>query len=254
MFVKKVLVVIPARYESTRFPGKPLASILGKSMISRVYSQVEKCKRVDEVLVATDHSAIFEHVKSWNGNVVMTATNHNNGTERIGEAISDYPDYDLIINVQGDEPLINPEQIDALIQSMHENKDIIATQCLKISEATELFDYNVVKLVKSKSNKALYFSRQAIPALRDEPYRDWFMKGDFYRHIGIYGFDRTTLFELLKLPESSLESLEKLEQLRWLENDFPISVYVTQYRSLGVDRPEGVATIESILQATGIES
>jgi 3-deoxy-manno-octulosonate cytidylyltransferase (CMP-KDO synthetase) len=235
---KKVLVVIPARYESSRFPGKPLVIINGKTMIHNVYNQISLCKFVDNIIVATDDDRIYNDVTSWGGLALMTSRIHTSGTDRVGEAALKYKDFQIIINVQGDEPFINPKQVDDLIKDMLKDDAQIATQCNMITEAEEIFDYNVVKVVKSQEHKALYFSRQAIPAHRDLPFKSWYEASKYYRHVGIYGFKREALLKLIELKESSLELSESLEQLRWLENDFEIKVYETQYKSKGIDTPE----------------
>jgi 3-deoxy-manno-octulosonate cytidylyltransferase (CMP-KDO synthetase) len=168
---------------------------------------------------------------------MMTKVAHQSGTDRVGEVALAMADYQIVINVQGDEPYINPNQIDDLISSMKADNASIATQCNICEKQEDIFDYNVVKLTKSVGNKALYFSRQAIPAHRDLPFKVWFENSLYYRHIGIYGFDRKVLLKLIDLEESKLEKSEKLEQLRWLENDYEIMVYETKYKSKGIDTP-----------------
>lgn len=234
----KNAILIPARMSSSRLPEKPLADIRGKSMIMRVFEQAAKVPGVDLVLVATDHEAIAEHVHKHGGKAILTSPDHTSGTDRIAEVVGRL-DCDLVINVQGDEPFIEPQQIRDLVTAMESDPDIhIATQRRKIAMAEQLFDYNIVKVVCSSGNEALYFSRQAIPACRDHGYDQWMSQADYFRHIGIYGYRRETLLALTQLPPSSLERAESLEQLRWLENGFRIFCFETGYSSLGVDTPE----------------
>ncbi len=243
MEYKKVIVIIPARFHSTRFKGKPLVDINGKTMIRRVYEQVLKCKRVDEVIVATDHQDIYREVESWGGRAKLTSSTHQSGTDRIGEVAQKHPDFEIVINVQGDEPFIDPRQIDELASKMIENGVMIGTQCHIIQSEVDLFDYNVVKVVRDENERALYFSRQAIPAFRDKPYKQWMEESDYYKHVGIYAFRRECLLKLLKLKESQLEKIENLEQLRWLEHGFPIYVYRTDHISIGIDTPADLSKV-----------
>jgi len=233
-----ILAVIPARYASTRFPAKPLTDIGGKSMIQRVYEQVKSSKLVNEIVVATDHSEIFNHVKSFQGNVCMTKESHASGTDRCYEALTLQKNkFDYVINVQGDEPFIQPDQIDRLAKLL-DGKTEIATLVKKIDNKEQLFNPNVVKAVVGKSNIALYFSRSPIPHIRNVQESDWLVKSTFYKHIGMYGYRSDILKQLTSLPMSSLEKAESLEQLRWLENGFSISVAETQTESIGIDTPD----------------
>ena len=241
----KVSIIIPARMASTRLPDKPLADIMGKSLIRRVYEQAQKSKFAHETIIATDHKKIFNHVTDWGGNVVMTSTNHTSGTDRIAEAALNM-DSDIIINLQGDEPLIDPLQIDELILAMMSTEIVIGTQCTKLHNAESLFDYNVVKVVKDLQNKAMYFSRQAIPAFRDLAYRYWFDNATYYRHVGIYGFKKNVLTAITTLPSSAYEKAESLEQLRWMENGYPIHCFETLFSSIGVDTPEDLEEVRDI--------
>ena len=242
----KVSVVIPARLASTRLPEKALADIFGISMIMRVYKQVMQASLVHEVIIATDHKKIFDHVSRHGGNVVMTSDIHTSGTDRIGEVALQL-NSDIIINVQGDEPLINPIQINELVSFMQDRKVMIATQCQKITQPDVLFDYNVVKVVRDKNDKALYFSRQAVPAFRDDSYAKWIEKSDYYRHIGMYGFDREVLLQLNKLPQSTYEKAESLEQLRWLQNGYDIYCIETQHKSIGVDTEDDLEKVRELV-------
>lgn len=227
---------------SSRLPGKPLEDLLGKSMIQRVYEQASKSRLAVDVIVATDHADIYHHVLGFGGKSVMTSSTHLSGTDRVAEAAA-FADGDVIINLQGDEPLINPKQIDDLIEQFEQPEVEIATQKIKIESAEALFDYNVVKVVTDKHGRALYFSRQAIPAHRDSAFRKWLEQTHYFRHVGIYGYRKNTLFELTALAPSILEMAESLEQLRWLENGYTIHCSETQYHSVGVDTPEDLEKV-----------
>jgi len=239
-------IVIPARMASTRLPEKPLQDILGTSLIMRVFQRARQVNGVTEVLVATDHPDIYDHILRHGGNVVMTDAGHVSGTDRVAEAAQQI-DAEIIINVQGDEPLIHPAQIEQLVSLMQREDVLIGTQCQRLLDADALFDYNTVKVVKDKHDKALYFSRQAIPAFRDKPYRAWMQHMAYYRHIGIYGFKKSVLNTITALPASDLEAAESLEQLRWLENGIPVHCAETQYVSAGVDTPEDLEKVRQLL-------
>ncbi|MEH0155643.1 3-deoxy-manno-octulosonate cytidylyltransferase [Limibacter armeniacum] len=234
-----ILGIIPARYASTRFPAKPLADIKGKSMIQRCYEQVSKAQSIDKVVVATDHQEIYDHVQSFGGNVVMTSTDHPSGTDRCFEALQLQEEtYQYVINIQGDEPFIDPSQIDELAALLQSGETEIATLGIKIKEAEKLFDPNTVKLIKNSEADAIYFSRQAIPFLRDFPQDEWLAQHDFYKHLGMYAYRSDVLEKITQLKPSTLEQLEKLEQLRWLENGYKIKVSITDKESIGIDTPE----------------
>lgn len=241
----KSIGIIPARYASTRFPGKPLVDLRGKSMIQRVYEQCLKVKLLDDVVVATDDERIFKHVSTFGGQVCMTSPQHSTGTSRCAEVAAQYIDAEIIVNIQGDEPIINPQQIDDLVDISGNG---IATQVKKIEDPETLFDPNVVKVIFDKNQNAIYFSRQVIPYGRNTDAADWMSKHTFYRHIGLYSFDRKTLLNLDKLPPSSLENMESLEQLKWLENGIKIRVGITNYESLSVDVPADAQKIIQILE------
>lgn len=233
--------IIPARYASSRLPGKPLADILGKTMIQRVYEQALACNELDAVCVATDDKRILAHVKSWGGQAVMTDAHHETGTERCHEALQKLQQQtgqtiQFAINIQGDEPFILPEQIATLARSLQAGTQI-ATLIKKIDKADDLTNPNVVKVVRSKKGDALYFSRQAIPFVRNTPHerQNWLQQHTFYRHIGMYAYQTEVLDKLVKLPTSLLEKTEMLEQLRWLENGYSIKTIITRLESLGVD-------------------
>jgi len=233
----KAIVIIPARMQSSRLPNKPLADIQGRSLVMRVYDRAVMCSEVTEVIIATDHLDIYQHARSLGAKVLLTSPDHPSGTDRIAEVASNIVS-DIIVNVQGDEPFIDPRQIDQLIRFMKEKGASICTQCTKISDHDQLFDYNVVKLTKDKNNKVLYFSRQAIPCFRDLPYKEWFESHEYLRHVGIYAFRKEVLMELSKLTPSAYEQAEKLEQLRWLEAGYDIYCQTTKFRSIGVDTQE----------------
>jgi 3-deoxy-manno-octulosonate cytidylyltransferase (CMP-KDO synthetase) len=238
-----VLGIIPARYASTRFPGKPLARIHGKSMIRRVYEQCLLAGKPDKIVVATDDERIFNHVRGFGGEVVMTGQQHPNGTSRCAEALSIIEKetgktIDFVINIQGDEPYINPAQIDKVASLLEKAPVHIATLGRKIGGKEDLFDPNVVKLVTNKDHKALYFSRQPVPYVRDAENDQWPLKADFYKHIGIYGYKRDVLQEIVRLSPGKLEIAERLEQLRWMENGYDVYVDFTDFDSISVDTPD----------------
>jgi len=246
----KILGVIPSRYASTRFPGKPLVDIGGKSMVCRVYEQVLKSSFISKVVVATDDTRIFDHVTEFGGDVVMTDINHNNGTTRCNEVVSILEskgeNYDVVINIQGDEPMINPDQIDKVAKLFENKQTQIATLVKKIGDIEELLSPNVVKAVTDINKRALYFSRHAIPYNRGEEKYDWLNNADYYKHIGIYGYRTTVLNQIAVLTPGKLEMAESLEQLRWLENGYNIFVDVTEYESIAIDTPEDLSKLETI--------
>ncbi|HNW97166.1 MAG TPA: 3-deoxy-manno-octulosonate cytidylyltransferase [Bacteroidales bacterium] len=245
---------IPARYGSTRFPGKPLHVIEGKSMIQRVYEQCAKSKVLSALAVATDDERIFKHVISFGGKAIMTKSEHKCGTERCHEAFqilkseNKFSDNDVVINIQGDEPLINPEQIN-LVSSLFARKEVhIATLIRKLESETDLKSNTVIKVVIDKNKKALYFSRAAIPYLAGNSENKNISENNFFMHIGIYAYRASVLNEIVKLQQSSLEKAESLEQLRWLENGFPIHVEFTKYESHSVDIPSDIDKIIKLLK------
>jgi 3-deoxy-manno-octulosonate cytidylyltransferase (CMP-KDO synthetase) len=244
----KIIGIIPARYESTRFPGKPLVDIGGKSMIRRVYEQSKKSGSLTEVIVATDDERIAEHIKSFSGNVIMTSNTHQSGTDRCFEAISKYdPSADVVINIQGDEPFIHPEQIDLVASCFKETETQIATLVKKINTEAELFNVNTPKVILNKYKEAVYFSRQAIPYVRGKENKDWLNQIEFYKHIGIYAYRTRILREITALPQSPLELAEALEQLRWIENGFKIKVKITDSESIAVDTPDDLKKLTPFL-------
>jgi 3-deoxy-manno-octulosonate cytidylyltransferase (CMP-KDO synthetase) len=234
-----IIGIIPARYASTRFPGKPLADILGKSMLQRVYEQSSKSKFLNRVVVATDDERIFNHVKSFGGDVVMTAEHHPSGTDRCWDAAQQIDEgFNYVINVQGDEPFINPEQIDELASILQDESIELATQMVAVNSYDLLIDKGEVKIVLNKNDEAMYFSRSIIPFIKNIDEKGWLDHHTYYRHVGMYAYRRDILEKITKLPVSSLEKAESLEQLRWIENGFKIKCVVTNYDSHCVDTPE----------------
>ncbi len=242
-----ILGIIPARYASTRFPAKPLVEIGGKSMIRRVYEQAGKARLLSSVVVATDNNEIFDHVKSFGGNVVLTKEEHPSGTDRCFEALEKTSGkYDFVINIQGDEPFIHPEQIDLLASALNKETEL-ATLVKKIEDQETLFNPNTPKVIFNKDKEAIYFSRQTIPFIRGAEPEQWLSKAEFYKHIGIYAYRSDILKEITSLDTGSLEKSESLEQLRWLENGFKIKVEITTYESVGIDVPSDLEKIKDLI-------
>lgn len=241
-----VLAVIPARFASTRFPGKPLVSIQGKSMVQRVYEQVLQVPEIQEVWVATDDARILEHVHSFGGRAVLTRADHPSGTDRCAEVCRLFPDAEYILNIQGDEPFVQPEQIQLLLQTVQAGSSGIATLAKKIEDSTLLGNPNTVKVVVNQLGQALYFSRHPIPFVRGSEPADWLELGLHYKHIGLYAFRRAALLEITQLPTSRLETAESLEQLRWLDNGYSIQVGLTELETIGIDTPEDLERVASL--------
>ena len=246
----KCVVIIPARYESSRFPGKPLAKIGGEEMIVRVCKQVAKAG-VDAA-VATDDQRIFDCVEKAGFKAVMTSANHRSGTERVEEAYRLLnTDANVVINVQGDEPFIKPEQIRKVVEIFENNPDAqLATLCKRFDPQQgfdALFDPNLVKVVFSDKMKALYFSRSIIPYVRKIDWKNWLKEAEFHTHIGIYGYKAEVLSQIVRLPESSLEKAESLEQLRWLQNGYEINVGLTEFSTIGIDTEADLRMAEEML-------
>lgn len=234
-----IVGVIPARYASTRFPAKPLVDIRGKSMIRRVYEQAIQSKSLDEVIVATDDARIFQHVAAFGGKVEMTAEHHRSGTERVAEVVARHPDYACCVNIQGDEPFLEPEQIDLLCGVLQEEGVQIATLIRRLTDASSLHSPHTVKAVIDNVGNAMLFSRSPIPFFRDEPDPDkWLSRIPYYKHIGIYGFRRDVLLKVAGMDASPLEQAESLEQLRWLANGYQIRTAETDREALAIDTPE----------------
>ena len=239
-----ILGVIPARFASTRFPGKPLTDIRGKSMIRRVYEQALLSEHLDKVVVATDDERIYEHVRMFGGEVLMTRPEHISGTDRCAEVAGHFPGAEFVINIQGDEPFIQPQQIDLLINTLLEQQEAgIATLAKKIEQPEALDNPNIVKAVISQSGEALYFSRFPIPFLRGVPPENRLEHHHFYKHIGLYGFRNDILRQITALSPTPLERAESLEQLRWLEHGYRIAVRITELETIGIDTPEDLAKV-----------
>lgn len=236
----KFIGIIPARYASTRFPGKPLADMKGKYMIQRVYEQVKTV--LDRVYVATDDRRIFDAVHSFGGKAVMTSENHKSGTDRCFEAYCRIGEgEDVIINIQGDEPFIQTRQIEAIMECFESEGTQIATLVKPFTKEDgfdALFNSNSPKVVLNNRNEALYFSRSIIPYIRNYKYDTWLDHHTFYKHIGMYAYRADILSEITALPQSSLEIAESLEQLRWLQNGYRIKVGITTQETIGIDTPE----------------
>jgi len=241
----KILGIIPARYDSSRFPGKPLAIINGKAMIQRVYEQASKAKSISEVIVATDDERIFKAVQEFGGKVMITSKDHASGTERCQEIVASLKAsnvfFDVIVNIQGDEPYIQPDQIDAATQCFNDQNVQIATLAKKINSQDELFNPNVNKVIVNQKSEAIYFSRHPIPYLKNVEKGRWHENHDYYKHIGIYAYRSLILEEITKLKATPLEKAESLEQLRWLENGYCITVKETIHDSIAVDVPEDLS-------------
>ena len=233
----KILGIIPARYASTRFPGKPLVDIAGKSMTQRVYEQAKKCTHLTEVIVATDDERIFKHVIAFGGIAIMTSPDHQSGTDRCAEVALQYPQYDVIINIQGDEPYIDPEQISKLAACFNNTETQIATLVKKVKSIDELLNPNSPKVVINKLSEAVYFSRSPLPHIRGQEQENWLDYYTYFKHIGIYGYRADILQQITKLPVSPLEKAESLEQLRWIENGYRIKIAETELETYSVDTP-----------------
>ncbi len=244
----RYVALIPARYASTRFPGKPLVNIGGKTMIQRVYEQVKLA--VENVYVATDDQRIYDAVIAFGGNVIMTSDRHRSGTDRCFEAFTKLDEwFDVVINVQGDEPFIQPVQIETLINCFDDDDTQIATLVKKIgvNDIVVLFNPNSPKVVLDNKNNALYFSRSPIPYKRGTDESKWLTEHEYYKHIGIYAYRSEVLAEIVKLQPSKLEIAESLEQLRWLENGLRVKVGYSDVESQGIDTPEDLEKIASLL-------
>lgn len=240
----KVLGIIPSRFGSKRFPGKPLIDLKGKTMIERVYMGAKKSKMLDHLIVATDDMRIYNEVKRFGGEVVMTSKNHDSGTERCAEVIEKYNDYDLVINIQGDEPMINHVQIDQLIGLFLDKSIELGTLAIPFKNKHEVMDANRVKVVMDKNNCAIYFSRSIIPYAESES----FQLKNYIKHIGIYAYRRSFLESLKDLKNSFLENSESLEQLKWIYNGFKIHVCMTNIQTPNIDTPEDIKAVIDLLE------
>lgn len=244
----KVVGIIPARYASTRFPGKPLALIKGKPMIQRVYEQALKSK-LDAVVIATDDVRIADAVMDFGGQYVMTSPNHRSGTDRCCEALDLLKTkYDAVVNIQGDEPFIDPKQIDLLVDLILRDDTPLASLAKRIDDADELFSPNAVKVVVNQEGNALYFSRNPIPFMRNVDRDEWLAKGRFYKHIGIYAYKADVLHQVARMEPSALEQAESLEQLRWLENGLAIRMALSDADNISIDTPDDLHRAEQYAQ------
>ncbi|HIE04112.1 MAG TPA: 3-deoxy-manno-octulosonate cytidylyltransferase [Candidatus Latescibacteria bacterium] len=242
----EVVAVIPARYWSSRLPGKPLLDIGGKPMIRWVWERTCRAGAVGRVIVATDDPRVAEVVEEFGGEVVMTSPEHPSGTDRVAEVAKGLSP-DLVVNVQGDEPFLDPEVVDQVVEAILKLDVPMATAAGRIDDPEQLWDPSVVKVVLDLEGHALYFSRSPIPFLRDVPEEGWLEKAKFLRHIGIYAYRREFLMTLSGLPPTPLELYEKLEQLRALEHGYKIAVAETEYQSFGVDTPEDLRRAREIV-------
>lgn len=251
----KIIGIVPARYQSSRFPGKPLAIINGKSMIQRVTEQCLQCTAITQVIVATDDQRIAEHVTTLGYTAILTSDQHPSGTDRCYEAAlkMNAAPQDIIINIQGDEPFISPAQISLLSDCFKDTAVNIATLVKKIDTPETLNNPNVPKVVLNTKGDALYFSRSPIPFLRNAPTSNWLTEQTYYKHIGIYGYRMQTLSEIVRLSPSSLEKAEALEQLRWLENGYTIKTVLTTIETIAVDTPDDLQKAILFGQTSGIQ-
>jgi 3-deoxy-manno-octulosonate cytidylyltransferase (CMP-KDO synthetase) len=239
-----IIGIIPARYASSRFPGKSLTDIQGKTMIQRVYEQSAMSKVLHKLVVATDDARIYDHVLSFGGEAVMTAEHHPSGTDRCYDALQQMPgDYQYVINIQGDEPFIDPAQIDELGAALKDGTTELATQMIPVHTHDMLFDTGEVKIALNDKQEALYFSRMVIPFIKGIAQQDWHLHHTYYRHVGMYAYRADVLAKITKLPVSSLEKAESLEQLRWLEAGFKIKCIPTTYESHCIDTPEDLEKV-----------
>jgi 3-deoxy-manno-octulosonate cytidylyltransferase (CMP-KDO synthetase) len=246
----KILGLIPARYASTRFPQKLMQKVLDKTIIQMVYEQVIQSRFLSEVYIITDHPVIFNHVMSFGGKVIMTDASHTSGTERCAEAaikLGGSKSFEFVINIQGDEPMIDPDSIDSLAIKLN-SKVELASMYLKIKEIEEVLNPNAVKVVLDKYNDALYFSRSPVPFVRDVPVDNWLEKVVFYKHIGLYAYRIDVLEKIVKMPNSPLEEIEKLEQLRWMFNGLKIKMIETFKESIGIDTPQDLLALRQFLK------
>ena len=241
--------IIPARYASTRFPGKPLIDIHGKSMIRHVYERAAKSRSLDTVVVATDDERILSHVQSFGGNAVMTGVHHASGTDRCWDALQQLgPQYRYVINIQGDEPFIDPDQIDELGAVLNDGTAELATQMIAVNTHEELFDRGEVKIVLNDNKEALYFSRMVIPFIKGVDEKEWHKHFTYHRHVGMYAYRRDILEKISALPVSTLEQAESLEQLRWVQAGFKVKCVLTKFESHCIDTPED---IDKVLRRMG---
>ncbi len=252
--MNKFIGIIPSRYASSRFPGKPLAIIGGKTMVERVYTQASK--ELDEVIVATDDKRIADAVRAFGGNVAMTSPNHKSGTDRCFEAFQNCgTSADIVINIQGDEPFIAPSQIAALKECFDDPATDIATLARPFDKSKgfeALFDPNLVKLIRDDNSMAIYFSRAILPYIRNYEWNEWLNNFEFLTHVGMYGYRAKVLADITRLPQSSLEIAESLEQLRWLQNGFKIKVGTAYSPTIGIDTPSDLEAAIKFCDENGL--
>jgi 3-deoxy-manno-octulosonate cytidylyltransferase (CMP-KDO synthetase) len=243
----KILGVIPARFASTRFPGKPLVEIAGKTMIQRVYEQAVKANGLAEVFVATDDDRIFQHVVSFGGKVILTSSEHPSGTDRILEVAEKMPAFDAYINIQGDEPYIDPQQINQVCEILRSREGaFVGTLVKRLTDLEELENPNCIKAIFANDGRAIYFSRSPIPYLRDVATQDEFLaERGYFKHIGIYGYSKSGLAAIRTMARGKLEKAESLEQLRWMENGMPIYAGETTLESQAIDTPADLLKIRN---------
>ena len=243
----KILGIIPARYGSSRLMGKPLVKIGDLTMIRRVYNQVKQAKLIEKVIVATDDKRILNHVHDFGGEAMMTSENHQSGTDRCAEVAKHFEnDFDIVINIQGDEPFIQPSQVDSLARFMINSDFQIGTLAKLLTSTVDLFNPNIVKVIFAYQ-KAIYFSRHPIPYIRDFENENWIYQYNFHKHVGMYAYRMETLLKLTKLLTSKLEFAESLEQLRWLENGYSIGIQTTTLDAFGIDTAEDLKKAEQFL-------
>jgi 3-deoxy-manno-octulosonate cytidylyltransferase (CMP-KDO synthetase) len=243
----KIIGIIPARYASIRYPGKPLIDIKGKSMLQRVYEQTKKAIGLTNIIIATDDDRIANHAHSFGAEVVMTKEDHPSGTDRCFEALVNYgKEYDYVLNIQGDEPFIDPEQINQLTK-VCDGQTELATQMIPVNNHAVLFDKGEVKIVMNSAQEALFFSRMVIPFIKGVPESEWHKHHAYFRHVGMYLYRTDVLKQLTQLTPSALELAESLEQLRWLENGFKIKLVQTTFDSHCIDTPEDVEKVLRIM-------
>jgi 3-deoxy-manno-octulosonate cytidylyltransferase (CMP-KDO synthetase) len=245
-----ILGIIPARYGSTRLPGKALIKVQGRTIIERVYERVRQSKRLSDIVVATDDVRIYNHVRKFGGHAMITRQDHPSGTTRCAEVIESMSSFDLIVNIQGDEPLIHPGQIDQLCEFMTSQPQVaIGTLVRRIDDAHDLTNPAVAKVIFGQYGRVLYFSRNAIPFVRDYPVHQWLDHATFFRHVGMYAYRKEILKKVGTLPPSQLEQTEKLEQLNWLFHGIPVYATETEFESIGIDTPEDLAFLEKMLES-----
>jgi 3-deoxy-manno-octulosonate cytidylyltransferase (CMP-KDO synthetase) len=246
--MKRIIGIIPARFASTRFPGKPLVDIAGKSMIERVYTQASKSTYLSEVIVATDNEEIMARVRGFGGNVCMTSPDHPSGTDRCAEVMNKLDlTCEALVNIQGDEPFIDPGQIDLLCACFNDPATELATLIKRIDSNEILFNPNSPKVIVDRNQFAIYFSRHPIPYIRGHEMDQWLKRHTFFQHIGIYGYRPSALRSITSLAPSSLEKAESLEQLRWIEKGFKIKTAITAFDTIAIDTPEDLQKIVSSL-------